>query len=688
MTSGNNFKLKILIYTAALLLVSCSNNPYSGRELTGNHQLRSYSEDPKYLDPVRSYYTHEAAVIDQAYEFLLEYHYLKRPYELIPCLAEKIPQAEKKEIIINEPFSPRRYNASGTEIFMQKKINTVIYKITIKSNVFYAPNPCFSYNSEKGVNTREMTSADFLYAWKRICDPLLSCPVFPVLSGKIYGMREFYEYQKNLLESGLDSDYSFLLSGFIIHNRYEFSLVLTEPYPQILYWFAMHFTSPMPEEAMVFYKKQKYNKLPPGIRRKTPFYLQEIIGTGPYMLTSWKKRQEIVMIKNPLFRPAFYPVSGMTGDQEAGLLADAGKQLPFIDALIMKYEPASVSMWNKFQQGYLDASGISKEEFGKAVISGDISPELAQKKITLSKGVSASIFYLGFNMLDPVVGGMRPEKKLLRQAISCAVNVSNYIKIFRNGRGIAPSSPIAPGIFGYNEKNSGYQGYNLMEGKRLLAMAGYKNGLDPRTGKPLVIRYDNASTGSAERPYLLFIKDQIEQLGIKIELASTDLNTYRQKISDGNYQIFESGWSLDYPDPENFLFLLHSSGGTVRFHGDNTANYENPEFDRLFGRLAAMNNTDLRRILIDQAVSIINDDRPWIYLFCPIDYILLHEWYKNVKLADVINNSAKYRRLDPEKRLDYVKKNNRPRYWPLFLFFMVISAAAVPAVHTVKRRYQ
>ena len=56
---------------------------------------------------------------------------------------------------------------------------------------------------------------------------------------------------------------------------------------------------------------------------------------------------------------------------------------------------------------------------------------------------------MGFNMTDPVVGGYSRRAKLLRQAISIAVDYEELLSIFANGRGLAAQGPIPPGIFGY-----------------------------------------------------------------------------------------------------------------------------------------------------------------------------------------------------------------------------------------------
>jgi hypothetical protein len=105
------------------------------------------------------------------------------------------------------------------------------------------------------------------------------------------------------------------------------------------------------------------------------------------------------------------PAKARLGDKEAGLLDDCGKPLPFIDQAVFTREKEAIPYWNKFLQGYFDASGISSDSFDQAVrvnVGGDValSDEMRDKGIRLLTSIKTSTFYMGFNMLDPVVGGL------------------------------------------------------------------------------------------------------------------------------------------------------------------------------------------------------------------------------------------------------------------------------------------
>jgi ABC-type transport system substrate-binding protein len=151
------------------------------------------------------------------------------------------------------------------------------------------------------------------------------------------------------------------------------------------------------------------------------------LGSGPYMLTVNNPNRQMVLERNPYYQGETYPAEGEPGDRENGLLADAGKSLPFIDRVVFSLEKEQIPYWNKFLQGYYDASGIASDTFDQAVQSsgqGDVtlSPEMAQRGIRLQTSLATSVFYLGFNMLDPVVGGVDERTRKLRLAISIAVD--------------------------------------------------------------------------------------------------------------------------------------------------------------------------------------------------------------------------------------------------------------------------
>ena len=488
-------------------------------------------------------------------------------------------------------------------------------------------------------------------------------------------------------------------------DRHTWRISLQGAYPQFLYWLSMPFFSPVPREVDRFFAQ-------PGMAERNLTLDWWPVGTGPYMLVENNPNARMVLARNPNYRGDPYPCAGEPGDAEAGLLADCGKPMPFIDKVVFSREREGIPYWNKFLQGYYDASGVSSDNFDQAVSltsQGEVtlSDDMRDKGIRLLTSVSPSIFYLGFNMLDPLVGGGaskadKERARKLRQAISIALDMEEFVSIFLNGRGLPGMSPLPPGIFGAREGRAGMNpvvyewqggdadGRPLRRGvdaaRRLLAEAGWPNGRNAQTGEPLVINLDTTPGGLGDKARSDWLAKKFRDLGVQFVVRPTDFNRFQDKIRQGNAQLFFFGWNADYPDPENLLFLLHGAQGKVKFNGQNAANYENPEYDALFERMKAMPDGPARQQIIDRMVAILQHDAPWIFAFHPMSYSLQHGWVLNRKTGAMVRNTMKYQRIDLERRAAARAAWNEPVTWPLLLVAALLAALVAPAAIHWRRR--
>jgi ABC-type transport system substrate-binding protein len=489
----------------------------------------------------------------------------------------------------------------------------------------------------------------------------------------------------------------FPLAGVEVVDRYTYRVRIKGKYPQFVYWLAMPFFAPLPAEADRFYSQRGMN----DGRNLTLDWFP--VGTGPYMLVENNPNARMVLARNPNFRGERYPSEGAPGDLEAGLLADAGEPVPFLDRIVYAREKEGIPYWNKFLQGYYDQSGISSDNFDQAVridLQGEanLTPQMAAQGIRLRTSVGTSTFYLAFNFLDPVVGGLGERAKKLRQAVSIAVDWEEFISIFQNGRGIPGMGPIPPGIFGYRDGRAGInpvlydwvdgepQRKPIAEAKRLLAEAGFPDGRDAASGQPLVLYLDTVNRGPGDKPRLDWFRRQFAKIDVQLEIRATDWNRFQEKIRAGNTQLFFLGWNADYPDPENFMFLLNGPQSRAQTGGENAANYQNPEYDRLFLQMKNMPNGPERQEIIDRMVSIARADAPWVWGYHPKDYTLAHAWLSNLKPNQMARNGLKYYRLDPQRREARRAEWNRPVLWPLGAAAAVLVLGSVPAVLGYRRR--
>jgi ABC-type transport system substrate-binding protein len=686
------------------------NDPYPSADAGRNTLYTAFTDRPKHLDPAQSYTEDEITFTAQIYEPPLQYHYLKRPYELIPSTLEQVPV-------------PRFFDAAGRELPHDAPVERIaesVYELKLKPGIRFQPHPAFAVDAHgqpvflgknqadgrqtvadfPATGTRELSADDYIYQIKRLAHPRLHSPIFGMMADKIVGLKELGENLQKAArdkpaDEWLDLD-AFPLAGVEKVDSHTWRIRIKGKYPQFLYWLAMPFFAPVPREADRFFAQ-------PGMAVKNLTLDWWPVGTGPYMLSENDPNRRMVLSRNPNFHGQAYPCEGEPGDREAGLLADCGKPLPFIDQAIFTREKEAIPYWNKFLQGYYDASGISSDSFDQAVrvnVGGDVAltDEMRDKGIRLLTSVKTSTFYMGFNMLDPVVGGLSPRSTRLRQAISIAIDQEEYISIFQNGRGIAAQSPLPPGIFGYEPGEPGIDStvYDWVDGKpkrkpvevakKLVADAGYPNGRDEKTGEPLVVNLDTTGGGMGEKSRLDWLTRQFAKIDIQLVVRSTDFNRFQDKIRKGNVQLYYLGWNADYPDPENFFFLLDGNEGKVAKGGENASNYANPEFDRLFLRMKNMDNTPERLGIVRQMNRILHEDAPWVFGLHPKSYTLGHRWLKNRKPNDVGNNILKYQRIDTTDRAAARREWNNPVVWPLGLGLLVLVLAIVPAVIGYRRR--
>jgi ABC-type oligopeptide transport system substrate-binding subunit len=156
-------------------------------------------------------------------------------------------------------------------------------------------------------------------------------------------------------------------------------------------------------------------------------------------------------------------------------------------------------------------------------------------------------------------------------------------------------------------------------------------------------------------------------------------------MRNGNAQLFMWGWNADYPDPENFLFLLYGKNSKALHGGENAANYQNAQYDALFEKMSKMDNTSQRQAIINQMVNVARQDAPWVWGFHPKAFSLYHAWYKNAYPNLMANNTTKYINIDPALRQQYQAKWNKPVYWPLVLILLICAVLILPAYLIYRR---
>ena len=328
-------------------------------------------------------------------------------------------------------------------------------------------------------------------------------------------------------------------------------------------------------------------------------------GSGAYWLKSWRKNHEMVFSRNEGYRE---PVA--------------------IDEIRFPVVDDVSTQWLMFLGGELDFLGAVSRDNWDAVVGkdGELLPQLKEKGMTLMSSSSLSVFYVGFNMRDPVVG---PNRKL-RQALNCAFDFPAW-KRFLNNRILPSDGPLPPGISGKLETPFAYA-YDEAKARKLLAEAGYPGGTDPKTGRRLHLEIAVGRATQDAREMVELMASFYDRVGIELAARYMTWDAFLTAVNEGRTQMFNLGWIGDYPDPENFLQLFHSKNVSP---GANHSNYVNPEFDRAYDTM------DWKT-----AQEIVREDCPWIFLYSPKSYSLMWNRVKNYIPTDFPYGMEKHLRLE------------------------------------------
>ena len=573
-----------------MFVLSRSNDKIDENEMV---MYSAISSKPDSLDPATESSVTSEIIVKHIYDTLYDYDYLKRPYVVVPVLADSMPDV----------------SADGL---------TCIIKI--KKGLFFSDDGCF-----KDGKGRELTVNDVIYSWKRIANIKNLSPSWWVFDERIVGLDEFREYTKTCALAS-DVDYSREVEGLKAIDDYALQVRLKKAWPHMVYNLTKGATTAVAKEAVDYYGKTIVN---------------HPIGTGPYILKQWNKESYIELERNPKYNYGYYPTEGEDGDFEKGLLADAGKKIPFIDRVYfvkIEEEPPS---WFLFLKGKLDSSYIPKDNFDQAISDGKkLTPEMKKRGIELKMYRLPDTSWIGFNMDDPIVGNNKP----LRQAISHILDKKRFIDLFANGTLDEAFGLIPPIMQSYNEELSKTPSYNVAKAKELMEQAKKIYGGDI---PELTLKMPGTSV--SERQYGQFFQKEFDKIGLKLNIDYLDAPMYFAELNKGQFQMYFGGVSSSAPIAYNILRMFHSKS----IQSGNHFYYRNEEFDRTFDKASIMVDCPERTELYRKCEKILLDDCVAVFIFHSVSYTLSHSWVENDKPSALQYGLARFIKIDSAKRRSY-----------------------------------
>jgi oligopeptide transport system substrate-binding protein len=533
------------------------------------------------MDPAQASSVYSARAVQMCYETLLEFDYHARPYRLIPALAARQPEISS---------------------------DGLVYLFEIDSAACFAPDLCFGSDAKGELRGRLVRASDLVFSLKRLSDRKVASPGSWLMDDTVKGMRAFADASSG----DSPTDYSMEVPGLTALDERLLRIELNRPMQHFIWYFAMAYTAVVAPEAVSYYGNEFGN---------------HAVGTGAYSLVEWRRNHRMSFERDIAWRgwscgPASFD--------------PAGELLPF-DRFVFNVIDDVSTQWLCFLAGELDFLGSITRDNWDVVVDqdGELDDSLKRRGIQLHFIPAMEVFYIGFNMDDPVLG----KNKKLRQALNCAFDSERWVKFFNNHT-IACDGPVPPGVPGRLDESFIFD-FDLEKAKRLLAEAGYPDGIDPATGGRLVLNLDMGRTSQEIRESTDLLVSFYNRIGVVIKPNFHNWPVFLKRISNRQSQMFRIGWIGDYPDAENFLQLFY---GVNVCPGPNRCNYVNPEVDRLYQQAVVTANERERNKLWFEIQRIVRDDCPWLFMHYRKTYSLCNQRVVGYKPTDFPYATEKYYR--------------------------------------------
>jgi ABC-type transport system substrate-binding protein len=519
------------------------------------------------FDPAKISDLYSRIVTSHVFEALYRYDYLASPPKVVPHTADGMPE-------VSADFRT--------------------WTVRIKPGILFQDDPAF-----RG-KPRELTAADYVYAFKRFFDPVNKSPNYTGLKEeKLLGVDAVREAA---LQAKKPFDFDKETEGLRAIDRYTIRFTMESPRPRFLYTLADSSLFGAVAREVVEAYGDSISEHP--------------VGTGPFRLGPWRRSSQIVMLRNPTYRDVRWDAEPATDDAEGQALLTRfkGRKLPLVDRVEIAIVEESQPRWLSFLNGAFDLVQVPIEFSAQAVPGGTLAPYLQKRGIRLDRFVNPDRTLFYFNMEDPVVGGYTPEKVALRRAISLATDTQREITGIRRGQAVPAQTMVNPGSWGYDPHlKTENSDHDPARANALLDLYGYvdKDGdgwRDLPDGRPLVIEY-GSQPDALSRQFDELWKRNMDGIRVRLKISAAQWPEQLKQARAGKLMVWQLGYTSASPDVQDGLQTLYGPAAG----GQNLARFKDARFDDLYRRMQSIGDGPERLALLREALLLAQAYQPQKY---------------------------------------------------------------------------
>lgn len=291
------------------------------------------------------------------------------------------------------------------------------------------------------------------------------------------------------------------------------------------------------------------------------------VGTGPFIFNEWTRNNRVTLVRNPNY-------------WEEGLPEVAGVEYRIFPDPTVK---------------------LTNVRTGNAHIIDEIPP---QNVASIRENDQVNVYEvsgLGYRYLD--LNTVRPpfDEKLLRQAVSWAIDRESLVENVLRGTAVVAEGPCPPSLWCYDPDFHPYE-RDVETVTRLLEEAGVPEGFS----FTLIVANDSTDQVIAQ-----FIQAQLAEANIRMDIQTVDASALSEALRSGEYEAMLVGWS-GRSDPDGNLYGEFYTDAPINFR-----KWSNPEVDRLLDEARSTLDQDERYDLYLEVQNLIADGAPIVFLYSP-----------------------------------------------------------------------